>query len=418
MLIAVKERPLPRLPVRVRVAVVLTALPFFGCAADESRTTTSAVRDSAGVMIVTSLEPAWQAEEGWRVGDLPIVEIGRDTEDPAHQLYRVSSAIRLSDSRIVIGNAGTQEVRIFEQSGRHVRTVGREGEGPGEFLTLSWVKRAAGDSIVTFDTRLKRVSIFDPDGDLARVVSLAGPETPASLYIIGFFDSGRYLAWGGTPPISELSMGLRRDSVLFRVFRPDGTKQATLGRFPGGSFYVQMRTIGSNTVPLPVAVPFSPAARGQVHGQYAYIGVTDSYEVRLYDASATLHRIVRKAHANLRVRDQDLERFLADRATSARSRDPWSEAEMAVLREAPVPQRMPAYRRFRVGGDEHLWIEDYRRPGDETPVWQVFDPEGRLLGPVALPVGFDALEFGADYVLGRATDELDIERVLLYELVK
>jgi hypothetical protein len=79
---------------------------------------------------------------------------------------------------------------------------------------------------------------------------------------------------------------------------------------------------------------------------------------------------------------------------------------------------MPAYRRFRVGADEHLWIEDYRRPGDETPVWQVFDPQGRLLGPVALPVGFDALDFGADYVLGRTTDELDVERVLLYELVK
>jgi len=39
-----------------------------------------------------------------------------------------------------------------------------------------------------------------------------------------------------------------------------------------------------------------------------------------------------------------------------------------------------------------------------------------MLGIVALPARFRALEFGGDYVLGVRRDELDVERLELYPL--
>lgn len=66
----------------------------------------------------------------------------------------------------------------------------------------------------------------------------------------------------------------------------------------------------------------------------------------------------------------------------------------------------------------HLWVADYRRPRDEEPRWSVFDPNGRLLGTVPMPPKFGALQIGGDFVLGHWVDDLDVEHVQLYRLVK
>jgi len=48
----------------------------------------------------------------------------------------------------------------------------------------------------------------------------------------------------------------------------------------------------------------------------------------------------------------------------------------------------------------------------------VFDPGGRWLGEMTLPEGFRVFEIGKDYALGVYRDELGIEHVRMYGLVK
>ncbi|MEE8116503.1 MAG: hypothetical protein V3T28_05275 [Gemmatimonadales bacterium] len=66
----------------------------------------------------------------------------------------------------------------------------------------------------------------------------------------------------------------------------------------------------------------------------------------------------------------------------------------------------------------YLWVERFRRLGESQPEWLVFEPEGRWLGTVETPPGIRVTEIGAEYVLGIDRDELDVERVLLYELAR
>ena len=67
---------------------------------------------------------------------------------------------------------------------------------------------------------------------------------------------------------------------------------------------------------------------------------------------------------------------------------------------------------------EHLWVLEYRPPGDATQRWSVFDPDGRWLGVLTAPEGFHMTDVGADYVLGWATDSLDVAYVQMYGLLK
>ena len=82
------------------------------------------------------------------------------------------------------------------------------------------------------------------------------------------------------------------------------------------------------------------------------------------------------------------------------------------MADMPLVESFPAFNVVRVDALAHLWIEEYRLPGETRPgLWTVFDPEGRALGLVEMPGSFAVEEIGADYILGTREDELGIEYV-------
>jgi hypothetical protein len=67
----------------------------------------------------------------------------------------------------------------------------------------------------------------------------------------------------------------------------------------------------------------------------------------------------------------------------------------------------------------NLWVQEYGLTQDDRPLdWSVFDRAGRFLGEVEMPAGFGVHQIGDDFVLGRWTDELEVEYILMYGIVK
>jgi hypothetical protein len=94
-----------------------------------------------------------------------------------------------------------------------------------------------------------------------------------------------------------------------------------------------------------------------------------------------------------------------------------AERELADL---TFPPALPAHGnalRAEVGGG-HLWLQEYRRDSAHPHRWSVFDPDGAWLGVVETPADFSLTEVGLDYVLGIGRDELDIQYVEMYRLLK
>ncbi len=127
-------------------------------------------------------------------------------------------------------------------------------------------------------------------------------------------------------------------------------------------------------------------------------------------------RLIRLDRPNIQVTAEDRERYAAERMEAAS--DDWRLNLRRMLDQMPFPETMPAYSDIRADPEGNLWVADYRRPGDELPRWNVFDPDGRWLGTVVAPSRFLVYEIGSDYVLGHHSDEMDVERVRLYDLEK
>lgn len=121
----------------------------------------------------------------------PRVAVGVLDADPAHEFQKVTTPFLLPDGRLVVPVGGAGEIRIFDSGGHHLETLGGPGEGPGEFRSLGSVW-ARGDTIEAFDSELRRVTRFFPDGS-AEAVALEAT-APAQAAVRSALPDGWALA--------------------------------------------------------------------------------------------------------------------------------------------------------------------------------------------------------------------------------
>lgn len=259
------------------------------------------------------------------------------------------------------------------------------------------------------------MSVFDGRGTFTRSFTLDPPGAVTSLRPIGVFIDASLLVGRAqvytTGP--ELRTGLSRDSLPYFRYSMEGLLLDTVGRFRGMDAYVRVEGRGFSVT----AIPFGRTPDTWVHGDDLYFGAGETFEVAIYAKEGTLRRLIRLVHTNLAVREEDIARIKRDRFEDA-SDDNWRRQLERAFAEMPIPETMPAYADLLVDGEGNLWIEEYRRPGNRESRWTVFDAEGRMLGIVAMGPDFQPLQIGSGFVLGRWLDELDVEHIRLYRLVK
>lgn len=90
-----------------------------------------------------------------------------------YEFTAVSSIRTLSDGRIVVADVGENALVLLDSSGGMTSTVGRKGQGPGEFMDGRFLLPMRGDSTRLLDPTLRRVSVFDDQLRFVRTDSLA-----------------------------------------------------------------------------------------------------------------------------------------------------------------------------------------------------------------------------------------------------
>lgn len=385
-------------------------LTLQACRGNGGRADRIEVRDSAGTRIVQNRGDVSRIELAWKLAPRPEADIGGDENG---KLHRVTSATRLGDGRIVVANAGASTLEIYGTDGGHLQSVGRAGEGPGEFRALFWVGRAAGDTILGWDSGLARLSIFAPDGRFVRTVT---PRAAVGLFpqAAGAFADGRLLL-GIRSPLVPAGSGatVQRDTVSYVVLASTGDVQRVT-RVPGSEMLVQT-TPGFLMRPLPFGhQTVAVAGAGRV-----YVGTGDAFEVVSYEPGGRMRTIVRAEHHPARVTRDDIRDYQRSLVTLGAEGDARLRAQdRELLAHAPYPREMPPFVDLKADPEGNLWVQAPRRPAEPNTRWTVFSSDGRALGVVSFPADLAVQEIGRDWVLGTALDENQLEHVRLYRLEK
>ncbi len=113
-------------------SIVVTLVLLLSACSQQAPSETITI-DSSGVQIITST-PA-NSEATCTFSEEPILVIGDDEEDDNQLFSTILGMGRLSDGSVAVVDNQSAEVRIFDASGHHLRSIGQGGEAPGEFTS-------------------------------------------------------------------------------------------------------------------------------------------------------------------------------------------------------------------------------------------------------------------------------------------
>jgi hypothetical protein len=365
------------------------------------------VTDSAGVAVVVSdpERPAWPRGQAWRLADEPAIQVGNIPGDPGHQLYGVEHSARLPGGGIVVANGGLGDVRVYDPQGGHVATLALPVEAAGSPTRPTHVAALAGDSLLVVLAD-GTISVYAPDGVLARTARAAPPEGTRALHPVGVFGNG-WVLMSGALPFDTVSPGFRRHPERFAAFDHAGTR---VGEWV--DFAMKVELVGEGVL------VFAPDAHIAPADSTVWYGDAERFEVREVALGGRTLRLARLDRPPDRVTGPDTLAFRHG-ATQQLESSVGADSARAVVSSYRYGETFPAYDRIVVDALGNVWVRWYGwfELGAEKK-WSVFSGDGRYQGDVFTPPLLEIHEIGADFVLGRMATSRGVEAVYVYELIK
>jgi hypothetical protein len=122
---------------------------------------------------------------------------------------------------IFVVDLDNRRVQVYDKQGRYVRTLGRVGQGPGEYRYPSSVMVDAAGNIVINDTA-RFLLHYSPEGIFQKSITL---KTSLSIPMLG--PGGTIV---GTAPLSPRAEGGKKNKLI--QLGPDGEVLRTLAEYP------------------------------------------------------------------------------------------------------------------------------------------------------------------------------------------
>lgn len=391
----------------MRIRDIFSIIPLIALLGCTSRTdrSTAIHRDSAGISITESAAPQWSEEEEWGIDGEPFLDLSTSGTGPDHEFFRVSDAKLLPNGRIVVANAGTNEVRMYSTEGALLGSIGREGEGPGEFKRILGLVRLRGDSIGVWEYG-GRVTLLGGEFQVGRLLSL-----PRAIGKLRSLEDSTLIGEITYPSVvvHEGGSGLIREPVPVVRLSLRGRTVDTLAMAAGyEEFMWTDPDHGGGAVPL-----FGKISQLATWGSKIYMGSADRMEFEVLSSVGKVQRIIRIPEFDLSLSGQEIQ---AEREGRLRPDVPaWYRDLINAL---PTPNARPAFSDIRIDQQGFAWLELFRGRTelDTDGTWLVFSPEGEWMGSLTVPAGFRVLDIGVSELLGVQVDTLGVEHVQLLRL--
>lgn len=350
----------------------------------------------------------------WRAGLEPRLDIGRWDGEAPYLFEDVQHAARLGDGRVAVLESGAHEVRLFDAEGVHLRTLGRSGDGPGEFRSpLRFWPR--GDSLVVYDWSGSRVTLLPLDGSPARTLVPAGL---ARAYNAQVWLAGDRLIVPVKAPPPPMDQTDPTEVVISYVAVPlDGSPPDTMVRLSGGLQRRVEFTVGGQTMITADVSPalFQAIPQAAAADRHLWAASGRRPAVRRFAPDGALDMEIRWREPGRPTTDGLLERHIEHRA--ADSDDPDRIREM--FRQQPVADSLPYFDGLIVDEAGRLWVKRFEAaPDGGVHRWTIYGPDGARVAAAEVPTELTVFQVGDDWILGVRRDELEVPHVVLLPLEK
>jgi len=378
-------------------------------------------RDSAGIVIAENWLPPTEAEP---IRPEVMAVIAPDPSAEAALSGMIAGAVRTGEQQVIIADARTSSLALFDSAGKFIRLLGRKGEGPGEYQDIMSAFRIRGDTIGVIDLQYgRRLTTLLSDGTLleSKILPLepitrSADAIPNMLghprFVVGVMADGAMLAYIRTELVREApgngqSKVYHDTLIVQRIDRTSGSVER-LARLRHGEPFDYESAQGDLWNGW---VPFSSRAKLIVGGSGYVFGSAEKFEVARFSPVGQLLQLDRICLGPITVQPVHMEGLLAQHLATAEDRD--QNLIRDAFAAAPLRSTGPAYADMLADPDGWLWIGDPHLENGPQ-LWRVLDPTGALRATVEIEAGVRVVEVGESHLLGIKTDGDDLQTVVVY----
>jgi hypothetical protein len=373
----------------------------------------------------------WQVEEVLRIGS---------ATDAEQALVAVGEVAVGPDDALYVVQTDDDQIRVYGVDGRLQRTIGRTGEGPGEFGSIGGLG-FRGDTLYVADRSPSRVTHFTLDGAVLATEPWQGHTVP--------FEAGAFLTSAPQVLLPDGS-GLVSPGMMVRGSTVAGAAGPQVRTQPWMMFFARRepalldtivhvtRTMVSNAIPTAggrtarLACPFPAWPLVYLMEDGSGVVVVDrtpaaavepsTFPVTVYAPSGDTLFSVSVPYDPVPVGDEQIAEHVSAEVEVLSARydgagPSAAEVESAIRGMDCIPRALPPVLMAVPAQDGTIWIKREPVPGEVDTRWDVVAREG-WIGRVRLPAEEDVAAAARDVLVTRELDALDVPYLTRYRLVR
>lgn len=381
--------------------LVISALGLAGCSGD-------AAQGGAVVDTIGGVPSVMNPEQGVLGDTVPWI-LSQYLVVAADQLYERKQALLavdvgiLPNGQVLVLDAGNQRVLRFDTLGAYVGSFGGQGSGPGDFAAPVFLE-VADSEVFVLDVGLNRVTAFDTSGiflrrftvDMGGLVGTSGvfeAGGPDEIYVLG--EPVPFVAAARDTGSAVLLRLTRSGEIADSVFTYSANVWTPIRRVDGGVSYVKTR--------------FAPEPRLAAKPGALAVATLARYLIEVRQPDGALVRRVARQYQTVAVTDE-----LRDSVLDLMVRG--GKLPRDALEAVQFARFIPAIERLVLDDQGRLWVNPYAP--DEPTRRDVFDEEGRFLGPIYLPLEIRLEDVRGDRVCGVVAQPSGASAVMCLRIIE
>jgi hypothetical protein len=321
------------------------------------------------------------------------------------------------DGNFYVSDMEALRIQKYSPEGKHLLTIGRKGQGPGEFQSLSVVRFDKDDNLYICDVTGRKISFFSKEGEFLKQINMPGAYENLYINSKGLMVSSKYEQ---VPADNSLTM-----FSTYELFDEEFTPLAELHKIkremalPGRDLSSRTQ-IMANMINLMVYQPqeFLTLAKND----FIYFGHPDKYEINIFSPEGKLVKKITRDYEPVPVSKKDIKTFEEEISQEENFIDAPEDFRKKVFQLIKYPKYKPAYQSFTLvqGGFgqsytlmENGWlalIVDSVK--GEYTIFDLFNQEGRYIANFKTTVPVEGLFFnnGKAYSVATENDYLFVKR--------
>lgn len=311
---------------------------------------------------------------GGKVRFIPVLTID-DTSMPEDTFFEsVSDVVCDNNGNVYACDYRANNIKKFDSSGNFIKTIGREGQGPGEF-NRPFKIAITNERLIVWEQGNRRFCALSPDGEFIKSLTASIDEKPQQIIAL---PNGDLVIAMEKADIRERD---KPQDYIIDIYSPDLEKKKTVYSHQIWRNKYIMK--GSRLVNVPQ--PFSPYICWDVSPTGKIIvGNPENYEIEVYDSQkGKIFSFVHK-YEPIKVTDKDKEKFFASSGIVSEGVMKMGANE-STRKNTEFPKVKPAFHRLKVDSEGNILVMNYRKnPNEEGKFFDAFDSQGNYFGNVQI----------------------------------